>query len=285
MNVKKILCLALASAFLVFAAVGCGSKNNGTDGTTASNQSKIEVVGSTSVTPLMEKLAAKYNETNPDVKINIQGVGSSAGIKATTDGTADIGMASRELKDDEKNGIEETVIALDPIAVVVNPKNGVSALTSEQIVSIFKGEITNWSEVGGEDKPIVVISREAGSGTRDAFEEIMKLTSEKDGKTISLVKESVVADSNGAVKQNVATKENAIGYLSFGILDDTIKAVDVDSVKASAENVLNGQYKVSRPFILMTKGAANEESKKFIDFITSADGQTEIEADGYIVQK
>ena len=288
---KKLIGISLLGAAVLLTS--CGDNGSTASGTTPTSTaatsdaaSKIEVVGSTSVSPLIEKMAAEYNKTDANTKINIQAVGSSAGIKAAQDGTAQIGMSSRELKDSEKAQLTETKIAIDPIAVVTNPANGVENLTKDQIIGIFKGEIKNWKEVGGTDKPIVVVIREAGSGTRDAFEEIMKLTSEKDGKKISLVaQDAITADSNGAVKQNIATKENAIGYLSFGVVDDTVKGLSVDGVKPSTENVKNDTYLIKIPFLLVCKGEYDAAAKKFVDFIMSDAGQKMVEADGYISAK
>lgn len=288
---KKLIGISLLGAAVLLTSCGdngstASGSNPASTAPASSGSAKIEVVGSTSVSPLIEKMAAEYNKTDANTKINIQAVGSSAGIKAAQDGTAQIGMSSRELKDSEKAELTETKIAIDPIAVVTNPANGVENLTKDQIVGIFKGEIKNWKEVGGADKPIVVVIREAGSGTRDAFEEIMKLTSEKDGKKISLVaQDAITADSNGAVKQNIATKENAIGYLSFGVVDNTVKGLSVDGVKPSTENVKNDTYLIKRPFLLVCKGEYDAAAKKFVDFIMSAEGQKMVEADGYISVK
>lgn len=283
---KKLIGISLLGAAVLLTSCGGNESTPQNTGSASGAVSKIEVVGSTSVSPLMEKMAAEYNKTDANTKINIQAVGSSAGIKAAQDGTAQIGMSSRELKDNEKAELTETKIAIDPIAVVANPSNNVENLTKEQIVGIFKGEIKNWKEVGGADKPIVVVIREAGSGTRDAFEEIMKLTSEKDGKKVSLVaQDAITADSNGAVKQNIATKENAIGYLSFGVVDDSVKGLSVDGVKPSTENVKNDTYLIKRPFLLICKGEFDATAKKLVDFILSDAGQKMVEADGYISAK
>ena len=288
MRVGAALVLVLALGLM---AVGCNSQPAATDVTTSPSTaptaasggtSKISVVGSTSVTPLMQELAEGYKSVEPNVSIEVQGVGSSAGIKAATEGTADLGMSSRELKEAEKPGLTETTIALDGIAIVVHPNNPVSDLTQDQIAKIFKGEITNWSEVGGADKPIIVVSREDGSGTRGAFEEMMKLTQEKDGKSVSLlVADAIIANSNGAVKSNVAAKENAIGYLSMGSVDTTVKASKVDGVDGVEAQVVAGNYPISRPFIIMTKGEAKDDVKKFIDYIMSKDGQ-KIVGESYI---
>lgn len=250
--------------------------------TGATADSKLSIQGSTSVMPLMEKLVAAFPAEG--IECEVQGTGSGAGIKAAMDGTAQIGMSSRELKEDELAELTPVVIAMDGIAVAVNPGNPVKGLTQDQAAQVFKGEITNWNELGGDDAPIVLISREAGSGTRSAFEELLKLTSEKDGKTISLVDLAypIIATGNGEVKQNVATKKNAIGYLSLGSVDETLRALAIDDVTPSVETVKDGTYKVARPFILATKGQPTEEAQQMLDFVMSADGQQIVADNGYI---
>lgn len=258
--------LPLATLVITLILTGCGGQAD----------SKISIVGSTSVQPLVQELADKYNESNGQIKIDIQGVGSTAGIKAVYDGTCDIGTSSRKLKDEEKAwNLIETTIALDGIAVVVNPNNKVEDLSSEQISKIFKGEIKNWSELGGEDKEIIVINREAGSGTLGAFQEIMKLEKKEGDKTISLMAaDALVADGNGAVLANVASKDNAIGYLSLGMADENkVKKIKIDGIEATEENVKNGKYPISRPFLILTNTDAKEETKDFINFILSDEGQ------------
>jgi len=246
-------------------------------------EGKLSIQGSTSVTPLMEKLVDAFPEKDT-IECEVQGTGSSAGIKAAIEGTAQIGMSSRELKEEELAELTPVVIAMDGIAVVVNPENPVKALTSEQVSQVFKGEIENWSELGGEDAPIVLISREAGSGTRDAFEELMKLTSEKDGKALSLVDMAgpMIATGNGEVKQNVATKKGAIGYLSLGSVDDTLAALEIDGAAATADNVKNKTYPIARPFILVTKGEPAQNAQLMLDFILGTDGQEIVVANHYI---
>ncbi|SHH98881.1 phosphate ABC transporter substrate-binding protein [Clostridium grantii] len=277
---KRILSVILGIS-LVVALVGCGS-NNATNNSTSNAgeesavESKLEgtvaVVGSTSVQPLAQELADAFSEIEPGIQVDIQGVGSSAGVKAANEGTADIGTSSRELKEEEKGyGLTEHIIAYDGIAIVVSPNNTVEDLTTEQIAQIFKGEITNWSEVGGADADILVVSREDGSGTRGAFEELVKLLDENDA---SLVRaDALIADGNGAVKANVASKENAIGYVSLEYLDDTLKAVKVDDVEVSVENIKAGTYKISRPFLMLTNGELNEATQAYLDFIMSDAGQ------------
>jgi phosphate transport system substrate-binding protein len=231
----------------------------------------INVVGSTSVTPIAQTLAEKFMEKHAGVKINVQGVGSSAGVKATDDGSADIGMASRNLKEAEQSwGLDEHIIAFDGIAIVVHPSNGVTSLTAEQVTAIFKGEIMNWNELGGVDHEILVVSREDGSGTRGAFEELMDLDSDNG----SMVREDALfAEGNGAVKANIASKEYAIGYVSLSYLDDSIQTVRINDVDPTVENILANKYGVSRPFLMLTKGDVDPIAAAYLEFIFSAEGQ------------
>lgn len=217
-----------------------------------------------------------FSKLNKEVKIDVQGVGSTAGIKSTIDGVADIGMSSRNLKDEEKEtGIKEYVIAYDGIVVAVHPSNPVDDLDIETIQKIFKGEITNWKDVGGENEEILVISREEGSGTKGAFEEILNLQQkDSSGNTLSMVKkDALIADGNGAVKANISNKKNSIGYISLSYLDDTVKGLKVDGIEATIETVQNGDYKVSRPFYMLTMGEESELVKEFLNFVLSDYGQ------------
>lgn len=286
MKKVKLLSLILVVVLSSLAFVGCtGSNTNETPNNTQNNnqdestlKGTVNIIGSTSVQPLSQELADAFASVEPGVQIDIQGVGSTAGVKAANDGTADIGTASRELKSEEKEwGLTEHVIARDGIAIAVHPSNSVSDLTTEQAAKIFKGEITNWKEVGGEDKEIIVVSREAGSGTRGAFEEIL-------GMEDSLVETALIAEGNGAVKQNIATKEAAIGYVSLGYIDSSIKPVKVDGVEATVETIQSNEYPVARPFLMLTKGELRPEVKAFIDFIMSSEGQ-KIVGEGYIPVK
>jgi len=270
-RISKLSVVLISALCLSGIFTGCGvtpSTPNGTNG-------KLSIVGSTSVQPLAQELADAYTAKNKDVKIDVQGVGSTAGIKAINDGTCDIGTSSRELKTEEKAWkLTEHIIALDGIAVVVNPKNSVSEISKEQITKIFKGEIKNWKELGGIDKEIIVVSREAGSGTRGAFDELLKIEEKKDGKTTSYLKaDALIAEGNGSVKANIASKENAIGYISLGFLDNSLKALKVDGVEATVANVKNKSYPISRPFIMLTKGEENATVKSFLEYIKGDEGQ------------
>jgi phosphate transport system substrate-binding protein len=304
---KKLLALTMGLLMLVGVG-GCGASKAETttaaskaattaaasksDTTAAATKAEaqlsgtVSVVGSTTVQPLAESIAKLLNKTQPKLEIEIQGVGSGAGIKATMDGTANVGMSSRELKAEEKAGIKETIIAYDGIAVIVNPKNTASALTMEQVKKIFEGDITNWKEVGGADAPIIVVSREAGSGTRSAFEEIVKLTKKDGDKDVSSVKaDALIAEGNGAIKASLASKENAIAYLSEGYVDSSVKALKVNDVECTVPNIKSGTYKISRPLLLITKGDATPQAKAFIDSFLSDAGQKLVEEGNYIKVK
>ncbi len=245
----------------------------------------VEIAGSTSVQPLVEDLAKAFSAKYPDVKINIQGGGSSVGVSSAADGTADIGNVSRALKDAEKAELKDYTIALDGITVAVNPKNPVSALTAEQVTRIFKGEIKNWKEVGGADQPIIVIIREASSGTRDGFQEFFKLQEKVDGKLTEFVtEETVQTNDNGSMMTNIAGKEGAIGYCSLGSANDTVKLLSVDGVAPTEATILDGTYKYQRPFVMATKGEAQGLAKTFIEWVMGDEGKA-IVAGKYIVPK
>jgi phosphate transport system substrate-binding protein len=253
--------------------------------TPASAKETISAVGSSSVTPLMEVFGETYMKSNEGVFVEVQGPGSSAGVKAAKNGSADLGMSSRNLKASEKEDtLKELVVARDGIAVVVNPKNKVQALTAEQVTSIYKGDITNWKEVGGEDKPIVAITRDTASGTRGAFEDIMKLKKKISGKKVSAISQRAqVAAGNGALKTNVASNPYSIGYISLGTVDSSVQALDIDGVKASVDNVKNGSYKVARPFlVLYREGKPSAETQKFLDWMVAEDAQKLVAGKGYI---
>ncbi|KXG75950.1 phosphate ABC transporter substrate-binding protein [Thermotalea metallivorans] len=275
---KRILLLVLVLMLAMAVLAGCGGKTEAPEGQQPAEQSqkegklsgKIVIAGSTSVQPLSDELAAVFREKYPNVQIEVQGGGSSVGVKSAIDKIADIGASSRELKEEEKAaGLTEYVIAKDGIAVIVNPANKVENLTMEQIKKIFTGEITNWKEVGGADKAITVVSREEGSGTRGAFIEITGVEGKdaSGNKADLTTKNALVQPSTGAVKQTVANTPEAIGYVSMGALDDMVKAVKVEGVEATEENVKNGTFKISRPFLYLTKGEESEVVKAFIQFV------------------
>lgn len=264
--------------------VNTDAENTQKEKTTKSDT--VSIIGSTTIQPVAQSIADEFQKTNHDVNIEIQGVGSSAGVKAVIDETADIGASSRELKEEEKSaGLTEHVLAYDGIAVVVNEANTVEDLDLETINKIFSGEITNWTEAGGNDSEIIVISRESGSGTRDAFEEMVKLQKEIDGKKVSSLKQNaLIAEGNGAVKASVASKENSIAYLSLGYVDDTTKPIRVAGIEPTTETIKAGEYPISRPLILLTKGEVSPAVQSYLDFCMSEDGQ-EIVAQNYISVK
>jgi phosphate transport system substrate-binding protein len=221
-------------------------------------------------------LAESFMSEHPDVTVSVGGNGSGEGPTAVTDGTAQIGMLSRDLKDSESpESFDKYIIGFDGIAVIVNAENGVKALTTEQIAKIFKGEITNWKDVGGEDAIIQCIGREAASGTRGAFEELM------DVKDVCVYAEE--QNSTGVVKQSVAGNPNAIGYVSLSSVDETVIAVDLDGVAANVENVTSGDYTLQRPFVMIVKkGTSDELAIAFIDYVFSEAGQQIIGDDGVV---
>ncbi|MCR2042908.1 phosphate ABC transporter substrate-binding protein [Anaerosalibacter massiliensis] len=265
---KVILILSLVLVISVVLS-GCNSdskKETNSESKGSELKGTVNIVGSTSVSLLAEELGKEFSKKNPEVKVNVQGVGSTAGIKATIDKTADIGISSRDLKDEEKkSGIKEHIIAYDGIIVAVHPENKVEDLDMDTISKIFTGEIKNWSEVGGSNEEILVVSREEGSGTRGAFEEILDFDSVRE--------DALIAEGNGAVKANIASKKNSIGYLSLSYLDDTTKGLKIGGVEGIVEKIKSGDYKISRPFLMLTNGEEDSLIKEFIDFVLSEEGQ------------
>lgn len=266
-NTKKIAIIAI----IIFVVAGLAVLSG------VGSSEKIDIVGSTSVQPVVEKLVETYKETHPNANINVQGGGSSVGIKSVHDGIADIGTSSRELKDNEKKGLSEYNIGQDGIVIAVNNKNAISDLTEEQLKDIFSGKITNWKEVGGSDGKINVITREDGSGTLDAFESIVM------GKDTKIKSDAVVQSSTEAVKQSVKQDENAIGFVSFAHMSNDVKALEVNGVSPSAETIADESYKLQRPFLFLVKGTPSGELKEFIDWVNSEEGQKVI-ADEKIVK-
>ena len=249
--------------------------------TTTDLSGSISMVGSTSMEKLANALSEAFMEEHPDVTVTAEFVGSGAGIEAVTNGTTDIGNSSRSLKDEEKAaGVVENVVAIDGIAVCVDPANEVADLTKEQLTNIYNGTVTNWKEVGGADEPIIVIGREAGSGTRGAFEELVDLV---DG-----CKYANELDSTGAVIAKVASTPGAIGYASLDALDDSVKALPLEGVEATAENIKAGNYFLSRPFVMATKGEISEQNdlvQAWFDFVLGDEGQQVASEVGLITVK
>lgn len=232
------------------------------------------LAGSTSVQPFAETLSEAYMVLHSEITIDVQGGGSSAGIMSAQTDTADIGMSSRNLKDDEV-GLWSVEIAKDGLAVIVHSKNTVQNLTLSQVRDIYAGVITNWKELGGRDAKIHVITREEGSGTRSAFEGLLMDKTEIDPR-------SIVQDSNGTVRQLVGDDINAIGYISLGLVNEKVKALKLEGVSATRENVINGTYILSRPYLFVLKSEPVGEVKRFIDFCLSDDGRALLDAEGLI---
>ena len=260
--------LSVAESSAAESTVAASSEVASTE-TTAGLSGSISMVGSTSMEKLANALSEAFMEEYPDVTVTAEFVGSGAGIEAVTNGTADIGNSSRSLKDEEKAaGVVENIVAIDGIAVCVDPANEVADLTKEQLTNIYNGTVTNWKEVGGADEPIIVIGREAGSGTRGAFEELVDL---KDA-----CKYANELDSTGAVIAKVASTPGAIGYASLDALDDSVKALSLEGVEATAENIKAGNYFLSRPFVMATKGEISEQNdlvQAWFDFVLGDEGQ------------
>ena len=302
---KKFLALLMAATMMMAVLAGCGGTNNGssnagnTTNNTATNDTAnngaedttgaedntgdttalsgtVNTDGSTSMKDVMGVLTETYNEIQPDVTVNYSGTGSGAGIEAVLAGNVDIGLSSRALKpEEEEKGAVGHTVALDGVAIVVNPANGVEDLTVEQIAQIFTGEITNWSELGGEDLEIAVLGREDGSGTRSAFEEIV-------GVENCVYKNEY--GSTGDVIGNVASNPNAIGYASLSAVDDTVKAVKVGGVACSEATIKDGSYEIQRPFLMVTLEGAqlSAAAEDFLNYATSADVAEYIAAAGAV---
>jgi phosphate transport system substrate-binding protein len=212
-----------------------------------------------------------------DISVTVQGGGSAVGIQSALSGAAQIGMADLVNLPPEAQALTSTVVARDGIAVIVNPANPAANLTTEQVRGIFNGTIRNWKDVGGKDAPITVVSREAGSGTRTSFEQIVT--------DIHLTKDAIIQDSNGTIRETVANDANAIGYLTHGVVNEKVKALPVDGQDCTIEAIVAGRYKLVRPVFFLTKGAPDGAAKAFIDFVLAAEGQGIIEKNGLIPAK
>lgn len=300
---RKCAAMVACATMSMMMVTGCNSNtagNNATDGTTtgsnaASTQQTeqettktaeadkklsgtISLAGSTSMQKLADALAETFMEANSGVTVTVEYSGSSAGIESLLNGSCDIGDASRNLKDSEKSGgAVENIVAIDGIAVIVDKNNTVAGLTKQQLSDIYTGAVTNWSEVGGSDTPIVVVGREAGSGTRGAFEEILKVE--------DTCKYAVECDSTGAAMAKVASTEGAIGYVSLDVLDDSVNALNLDDVAPTSDNIVAGTYFLCRPFVMATKGEISEQNElvqAFFDFLKSDEGKAVVKAVGLI---
>lgn len=262
---KKIISLLTVAMLIVCALTGCGG-----------NKESVATDGSTSMNKVISALGEDF-QSDTGITVTYNATGSGAGIQAVQEGRCDIGLSSRNLKDEEKaNGLEGTILAYDGIAIIVNPNNPVSDLDVETIAKIYTGEIKNWKEVGGNDVEIVLIGREAGSGTRDGFESITD-TEDKCQYRQELT-------STGDVITTVASNPAAIGYASLASVKDTVKALTVDGVTPSEETIKDGSYVIQRPFVLVTKKdtALSENAQKFFDYVTSEEA-TEIISNAGVV--
>lgn len=288
---KKLISL-IAGVAIVAAATGCSQTatssvagTSSTAGTSASEASATEGLsgtlsmnGSTSMEKVIKAVNGAFMEKNKGVTVNLNLTGSGTGIQEASEGKCDIGNSSRKLKDEEAEKLDATVVGLDGIALVVNPVNKLEDITLQDLAKVYSGEITNWKELGGDDKAIVVIGREDGSGTRDGFESIVMGDKEP--------KYAQELESTGSVINAVATTDGAIGYASLANVDETVKALKVGGVEATEENVKSGTYEVQRPFICATlKGSDNKLVKAYLDFILSEEGQALVLAQGAVPVK
>ena len=288
-TMKKLFSLALAAAMALSMLTGCGGNSsnandtNGSDaqgsqaGQTAQLSGVVNTNGSTSMEKVMQVLIEAFQEQQPNVTVNYTGSGSGAGVTSAIDGTADLGLASRALKSEEEGkGAQAHIVALDGVAIVVNPENTVEDLTVDQIAQIFKGEITNWKDLGGTDEEIAVYGREAGSGTRGAFEELVGVE--------DACKYLNEYSSTGDVIGNVASNPSAIGYASLSAVSDNVKAVKVNGVDCTEATVQDGTYEIQRPFVMITKDGTqlSDAAQAFLDFAMSADAASLIAQAGAV---
>ena len=261
---KKIISLMVVAVLLVAALTGCGTTNTDTSKDNGQVSGTVSTDGSTSMEKVIGFLSEAYMNKNSAVKVTYNPTGSGSGIKAVQSGSCDIGLASRDLKPEEATDLNGTVVAIDGIAMIVNKENPVKDLTIEQIAALYKGEITNWSEVGGLDAPVVLIGREAASGTRDGFESITD--------TEDACKYNQELTSTGDVVQTVSSNPNAIGYASLASVKDTVKLISVEGVTPSTKTIQDGSYKIQRNFVMVTKKNAelSPAAKSFFEFATSS---------------
>lgn len=272
---KKWLAVLTAACLMAVSFTGCGAE--GTEG--GNLKGNLSLAGSTSMEKLCEAMSESFMEANPGVTVTVEYTGSGAGLESLASGSVDIGNASRGLKDEEKeSGSVENVVALDGIAVIIDKENIVTDVPAETLAKIYNGDIANWNEIGGADQPIVVIGREAGSGTRDAFEELLDV---KDA-----CQYAQELDSTGAVLAKVASTPGAIGYVSLDVVDDTVIGLKIDGVDPTEEQILAGNYLLQRPFVMATKGEIGEQNEvvqAWFDYIHSDAGKEVIKKVGLII--
>ena len=284
-GIKKLLTVALTATLGLAALAGCGTgSSSSADGSANGGASKelsgkIQLAGSTSMEKMCGALMEAFMEEYPNITVKTEYTGSGAGIESVTSGAVDIGNSSRALSDKEKSaGIEENIVAIDGIAMITDKNNKVTNVTKEQLTDIYTGKITNWKDLGGSDEAIVVIGREAASGTRGAFEELLDVKNK-----CAYAQE---LDSTGAVLAKVAATPGAIGYVSLDVVDKTVTALKLDGVDATEENIKAGKYTLSRPFVMATKGSIssqNELVQAWFDFVKSDAGQKVIKGVGLIL--
>ena len=286
---RRIIAIMAAVSIMAFGLVGCGSESP--QSADAAEQGKnvesvelngtIKLAGSTSMEKLCEAMAESFMERNPGVTVTVEYTGSGAGLESLAAGSVDIGNASRGLKDEEKaSGAVENIVAIDGIAVITNKSCSIKDVTSKDLAKIYSGEITDWAELGGKEQPIIVIGREAGSGTSDAFEELLEV---KDGCVYAQE-----LDSTGAVLAKVATTPGAIGYVSLDVVDDTVSGLKIDGVEPTEKEILAGKYMLQRPFVMATKGeisGQNELVQAWFNYINSDDGKEVIKQVGLIISQ
>ena len=277
---KKFIAIICSALIITLIAVGCAkgvasNENQNEESLTGT----ISLAGSTSMEKLCEAMSESFMADNQDITVTVEYVGSGAGIESLSKGSVDIGNSSRNLKPEElSNGCVENVVALDGIAVIVDKNNGVTDISSDDLKKLYTGEIKNWKELGGADEAVVVIGREAGSGTRDAFEELLELKDKCDY--------AQQLDSTGAVLAKVSSTPGAIGYVSLDVVDESVLSVSIDSVEANEQNILAGKYLLSRPFVMATKGdvsSQNELVQKWFEYVNSEKGKEIIKKVGLIV--
>ena len=284
---RRVIAIMAAVSIMTFGLVGCGSESpqsadaaeQGKNEESVELNGTIKLAGSTSMEKLCEAMSESFMERNPGVTVTVEYTGSGAGLESLAAGSVDIGNASRGLKDEEKaSGVVENIVAIDGIAVITNKSCSIKDVTSKDLAKIYSGEITDWAELGGEEQPIIVIGREAGSGTRDAFEELLEV---KDG--CAYAQE---LDSTGAVLAKVATTPGAIGYVSLDVVDDTVSGLKIDGVEPTEEEILAGNYMLQRPFVMATKGEISEQNElvqAWFNYINSDDGKEVIKQVGLII--
>jgi phosphate transport system substrate-binding protein len=263
--IKSLLKISTAIAVTALLA-GCGK-----------GKTSVTLAGSTAFQPFAEKLADKYMTINTNVNITVQGGGSAVGIQSALSGAADIGMADLVHLPSEAANLKSIVVAKDGIVVVVHPSNKVIGLTMDQVRNLFSGNIKNWKELGGADAPVTVVSREAGSGTRTSFEQIVG--------GVKLTDNAIIQDSNGTIRETVANDVNAVGYLSHGLLNEKIKALTIDGASCVPEEIICGAYKLVRPIYFLTKTEPAGEMAAFINYVLSAEAQKIIQTSGLIPAK